>query len=147
MTHFANITTDKAVHTYKTATGVFEALLSEIRELSKKKPDATLSASKVKIVNKVLADLLTILEDEPEGKYIQLLEDEALPQVSDALMMMVQFEAAAKAFSKRYHRRLSSGTIFGYLYLQSGHYWITAEQVGAWQDEAEHIRQQRAEED
>jgi hypothetical protein len=124
MNEFEHVTTYAAVETYESARGLFTALLNEVRELSKKKPDATLSTSKVKLVNNVLNDLLTILESEPQGKYLQILENEELPQVSDALMMMVQFEAALNFFWKRYYQRFS-GT----------HYWITEETLKAWEEE------------
>ena len=45
-----------------------------------------MSASKVKIINRVLTDLLAILKEEPAGKYLGALDDEALPQVSDAVL-------------------------------------------------------------
>jgi hypothetical protein len=128
MTEFKHITTDAAVATYKSATGVFAALLTEVRELSKKKPDATMSASKVKLINNVLSDLLTILENEPQGKYLEVLEDEALPQVSDALMMMVQFDAALEAFRARYLQRVMSG-------YATEHHWITQERIAEWDAE------------
>jgi hypothetical protein len=129
MMEFEHVTTDAAVETYESAKGVFLALLHEVRELSKKKPDATLSASKVKLINTVLDDLLTILGSEPQGKYLHILENEELPQVSDALMMMAQFEAGLNAFSSRYHQQIS------YKY-----YWITEETLKAWEEEedAEH---------
>lgn len=129
MTKFEHVTTDAAVDTYKAATGVFAALLNEVRELSKKKPDATLSASKVKLVNNVLGDLLAILKAEPQGKYLESLQDDDLPQVSDALMMMVQFDAALDAFRTRYFQ--SVRTIYG----TRDHYWVTQEQIAAWEAE------------
>jgi hypothetical protein len=48
---FKNITTAAHVETYEASHGVFEALLQEVKELSRKKPEATMSAGKVKIVN------------------------------------------------------------------------------------------------
>ena len=129
MSDYEQITTDVAVETYDTATGIFAALLREVRELSKKKPDATLSASKVKLINNVLNDLLTILKDEPEGKYIELLEDDDLPQFSDALMMMVQFDAALDSFKERYYQYVRSGPYRGH------HYWITEETLASWVEE------------
>lgn len=120
MSRSPSITTAAAVAEYKSASGVFNALLKEIRELSKKKPDATLSKGKVRLINAVLIDLLSFLSSEPEGKYLQSLEDDSLPQSSDALLMMVQFEAALKAFKGRYYRRVGSG--FG-----GDFHWITAE--------------------
>lgn len=126
MTKFEHVTTDAAVKTYKSANGVFEALLGEVRELSKKKPDATLSKSKVTLINAVLSDLLTILNSEPEGKYLHALEDENLPQVSDALMMMAQFNAALIAFRARYYQSVEVGY---------ERYWITKELLAAWDSE------------
>ncbi|MAY77158.1 hypothetical protein [Citromicrobium sp. WPS32] len=128
MSDYEHVTTDAAVATYETAIEVFKALLKEVRELSKKKPDATLSANKVKLVNAVLTDILTFLENEPEGKYLSPLEDEELPQVSDALMMMVQFEAGLAAFNKRYRKYISYGAFDG------EHHWITEEQLATWND-------------
>lgn len=129
MTDFDDVSTEAAVKTFESATGVFSAILREVRELSKKKPDATLSAGKVKLINNVLSDLLTILQSEPEGKYLQALEDEDLPQVSDALMMMVQFNAASDAFRARYFQFVRPP------YASGKHFWITEEQVAAWEAE------------
>lgn len=130
MSDFDHVTTAAAVKTYDSATGVFSALLREVRELSKKKPDATLSASKVKLINAVLNDLLTFLDGEPEGKYLSALEDDALPQVSDALMMMVQFDAALDAFKERYFQYSGGGG-----FSKGKHYWITKEQLAEWDEE------------
>jgi hypothetical protein len=127
MIEFEHVTTAAAVRTHDSAVGVFSALLGEVRELSKKKPDATLSASKVKLINAVLDDLLSFLVSEPEGKYLSTLEDDALPQVSDALMMMVQFEAGLAAFKKRYYQFVKGNTLYS-----GEHYWITEEQIQEW---------------
>lgn len=131
MNKFEHTTTDAAVITYESAIGVFTALLSEVRELSKKKPDATLSASKVKLINNVLNDLVSILEQAPEGKYLHILEDETLPQVSDALMMMVQFNAALVAFKRRYYQSVRIG------YGSRENHWITEETLTEWDAEGE----------
>lgn len=130
MSDFEHITTVSVVKTYESALGVFSALLREVRELSKKEPDATLSGSKVKLINTVLSDLLSFLITEPEGKYLQTLEDADLPQVSDALMMMVQFDAALDAFKVRYHK-----FVRGSNYYEGKHYWITEEQLAEWDED------------
>lgn len=96
------VTTKEAVSTYLATNDIFLGLLKEIRELSKKKPDAVLSAGKVKIVNRVLEDLKTILDSEPEGKFLDLLDDSELPQTSDAVLIMVQFETALASFKNRF---------------------------------------------
>jgi len=103
--NFEHITDDETVAIYSASNPIFGGILKEIRELSKKKPDATMSEGKVKIVNRVLNDLKSILESEPEGKYLDLLSDETLPQVSDAVLIMVQFETALICFASRYRQK------------------------------------------
>lgn len=132
MGEFEHVTTDAAVGTYNSAIGVFTALLHEVRELSKKKPDATMSPSKVKLINTVLDDLLTVLKDDPEAKYLQRLEDEDLPQVSDALLMMAQFNAALDAFRRRYFQTVKVG-------YSREHHWITAEKLAEWEAEDDEV--------
>ncbi len=90
-----------------------------MRELSKKKSDATLSKGKVKILNRVLDDIRELLASEPEAKFLDALDDDELPQNSDAVLVMVQYESALAAFRKRYLRYVS-----GY-----GDKWITKEFV------------------
>ncbi|HVV78667.1 MAG TPA: hypothetical protein VHD59_03500 [Pseudolabrys sp.] len=117
---FGDATTQARVSIYESANDIFEGLLDEVKELSRKKPEATMSANKVKIINRVLTDLLSILKQEPTGKYLDLLDDELLPQISDAVLVMVQFQSALEAYKGRYHR---------YLYPQGGHCWVTEELV------------------
>jgi hypothetical protein len=105
---YEHVTTTAHVETYEASNGIFEVLLREVRELSKKKPEATMNTGKVKIVNRVVKDLLTFLKDEPEGKYLEELDVDALPQVSDALLIMVQFETALEQFVSRYHDYVSA---------------------------------------
>jgi hypothetical protein len=115
---YEHITTAAHVEIYEAGNDIFGALLEEVRELSKKKPEATMSSGKVKIVNRVLKDILTFLKDEPEGKYLEELDDDALPQISDALLSMAQFRIALQKFSERYQ---------GYVYVLGRTTWITKE--------------------
>jgi hypothetical protein len=112
------VTTEAIVRSYNATQPIFSGLLAEIRELSKKKPEATMSPGKVKIINRVLVDLLVFLKTQPEGKYLEELDDKSLPQVSDALLVMVQFKTALSAFLSR-HRATDRG---GY-----NSYWVTEE--------------------
>ena len=98
--------TEKSFAIYRASYGVFRGLFYEMRELSKKKPEATLSKSKVKILNRILSDIKGILEEEPEGKYLDLLDDETLPQNSDAVLVMVQYDRALDAFRDRYRNKM-----------------------------------------
>lgn len=96
------ITTNAIAAEYMASNDVFEVLLREVKELSKKKPDASMSKAKVKIVNRVLENLLIVLKGQPEAKYLEALDDDNLPQVSDAVLIMVQFKSALESFHGRY---------------------------------------------
>ena len=109
-------TSTTKVETYRASRGIFSGLLSEMRELSKKKADATLSKGKVKILNRVLEDLKTVLADEAEAKYLDLLDEDDLPQNSDAVLVMVQYEKALGSFAGRYR---------AYDQMRHKSYWVT----------------------
>jgi hypothetical protein len=94
-------TTTAKANAYDGVISVFTELFKELKELAKKKPDATLSASKVKIINRVLVDVRDCLKGEPEHKYLDLLDDETLPQYGDALLILSQHEGALSAFRAR----------------------------------------------
>lgn len=117
----ARVTTEDFVAIYKATNSIFEGLLKEIRELSKKKPDAIMSAGKVSLINRVLKDLKLFLDSEPEGKFLDLLDDSNLPQTSDAVLVMVQFETALRAFKIKYYQsyKVSYGV--------NGSSWVTPE--------------------
>ena|ERR1022692_677398 len=119
---YEHVTTEAVVSTYTSASSIFIGLLKEVRELSRKKPEATMSPGKVKLVNRVLVDLLSFLKEEPEGKYLEELDDQTLPQMSDALLVMVQFDTALNRFKGRYQK---------YDNILHEHQWITTEFVAA----------------
>lgn len=102
-----DITTEAKVNLYEASHEIFAGIFAEVRTLSAKKPEATLSVGKVKLINRVLNDLLIFLKDLPEGKYLDALDDEALPQASDAVLTMVQFETALEAFPERYKAKVN----------------------------------------
>jgi hypothetical protein len=120
---FEHITTDAAVAIYQATTPIFEGLFREIKELSRKKPEASMSTAKIKLVNRVLADLLVILKDEPTGKYLEGLDEDAVPQVSDAVLAMALFETGLAAFRSKYYKWFQD---------HEKYHWITKEFVANW---------------
>jgi hypothetical protein len=89
--------------TYDAVIGVFDQMFKELKELGKKKPEATLSAGKVKLINRVLVDAAKCLEGAPDHKYLDLLDDEALPQYGDAILVLSQYDGALRAFRSRHY--------------------------------------------
>ena len=106
--------TSKAlVQAYEETAPQLFALQHEIRELARKKPETTLSKGKVALINRVLKDIRERFEQEIGGKYLQLLDDETLPQLSDAVLVIAQFAAVLKEFKSHHHG--FDGTKHGWL--------------------------------
>lgn len=101
-------TTKEKVSAYEAVNGVFSELFKELKDLGKRKPEVTLSASKVRIINRVLNDVAECLKGEPDHKYLDLLDDDALPQYGDAILIMSQYEGALKSFKDRHYGFQSS---------------------------------------
>ena len=97
---------DELVDLYNGVISIFEALYAEIKELGRKKPEATLSKLKVTHINRVLQDAKLVVQEEPEVKYLDLLDGETLPQYGDAIIVMAQYDGALTAFRGRHHGAL-----------------------------------------
>ncbi len=95
-------TTLEKAQAYDSFFEVFSHLYKELKALGSKKPAETLSESKVKIINRLLEDIRKNMEDEPEYKYLDMLDNELLPQYSDAIFTLSQYEGALKGFKERY---------------------------------------------
>ena len=98
------LTTKARVRIYETTDELLAAMYAEIQELAKKKPEATLNPTKVKMINRLLEDVRRVVADEPQIKYLDLLNDAELPQYSDVVLILSQYVGAMKAFSSRYFR-------------------------------------------
>jgi hypothetical protein len=97
------MTTAEDVATYQALMPLLTAMFGEFKELSKKKPDGVLNKRKIMLVNRLLKDVLAILEEEPSRPYLDLLDEDDVPQNSDVLLMLSQFEAAMEAYYNRYY--------------------------------------------
>lgn len=81
---------------------LFAALVTDVRTLSAKKPDGLLNARKIQTVNRILVDLLALMEREPSRPYLEIIQEDDVPQYSDVAMMLGQFDAALNSFKERY---------------------------------------------
>lgn len=80
------------------------AMFREFQDASKKKPDGVLNAQKVRIVNRLLTEVLLIVDGEPTRAFLDLLNEDDLPQNSDVALILGQVVAAMEAFHKKYFR-------------------------------------------
>jgi len=95
---YRHTVTLEEVQKFEMAEPQLDALRSEFNQLKAKKPEGPVSKAKIKMVNAVLKDALELLERLPEAKYLALLEEDDIPQVSDVAMLLSQFEKAMSRF-------------------------------------------------
>lgn len=81
---------------------LLEAMHKDFQTFSKSKPEATLSKKKVEMVNAILTEVLTILEGESNKEFLELIDEEDLPQNSDVALMLGQAVAAMEFFRNKH---------------------------------------------
>jgi hypothetical protein len=96
-------TTSDKTSTHDTTMPLLVSMYAEFKELSKKKPDAAVSKSKISIANRLLAKVRTVLSDEDSIDFLDLLDEDDVPQVSDVTLILSQYLAAMKAFQEKYY--------------------------------------------
>lgn len=96
-------TTQEKADAYDNVAPVFESVYEEIQGLCKKKPEATLNKAKIALINQILTDVKEFLEGMPVTKYLQLLDEDDLPQYSDVILILAQYDAGLNQFRGRHH--------------------------------------------
>lgn len=97
-----NLTTAAKVTEYGVLRPLLEAMSRDFAELAKKKADAPLNKRKIEIVNRLLKQVFELLDGEPSVAYLDLLEEDDVPQNSDVMLILGQAVAAIESFKKRY---------------------------------------------
>jgi hypothetical protein len=82
---------------------ILDSVFNEIKELSKKKQDGALNELKVKMTNRVLNKVKSILKDDPTVEFLDLLDEEVFPTNSDAVLIISQFKAAMQQFKDKHY--------------------------------------------
>ncbi|WP_319778076.1 hypothetical protein [Maridesulfovibrio sp.] len=111
-------TSSEKTNSYEIVVPLLKSMYGEIQTLSKKKPDGVLNKNKISTINRLLNDVLDILKDEPEAKYIGLVDEDVVPQYSDVVILLSQYLTAVAAFHKRYYK---------YCFLDEEKVWYTEE--------------------
>jgi hypothetical protein len=101
----ANKTTQAKVDQFKMLSPLLDAMYKEFQELSKKKQDGQVGPTKAKMVNRLLKDIHLLLDAEPNRTYLDLLDEDDLPQNSDVVIILGQTQAAMEAFTAKYRYR------------------------------------------
>ncbi|MFB0593944.1 hypothetical protein ACSZM9_04970 [Aeromonas hydrophila] len=96
-------TTEDKAQTHDNMTPLLAAMYAEFKEISKKKPDAAVSKSKMKIVNRLLEKVRTVLSDEESIGFLDMLDEDDVPQASDVTLILSQYMAAMNAFHDKHY--------------------------------------------
>lgn len=75
----------------------------EFKDLCKKKPEAVMNEKKIKIVNRLLERVQEVLEGEQSIEFLDILDEDDVPQISDVTLILSQYMTAMKEFKKNYH--------------------------------------------
>ncbi len=119
-----NAPTENDVERFRFLSPMLDSALFEMREFAKKKQDGIVSATKIKILNRLLTDVKDIVKQEESASYLDMLSEEDLPQNSDAVLILGQYRAALNSFESRNTRMVD--------YHKT---WITKEWIEAFGDE------------
>jgi len=104
--HSANsvITTPELAAKYEALMPLLKGMYEEFQELSKKKPDGTLNKRKLEIVNRLLTEIFSVVDGEPTRAFLDLLDEDDIPQNSDVALILNQSVAAMQSFHSKYYR-------------------------------------------
>lgn len=91
--------TDKFVLTLS----LIVAICNDMREFAKKKPDGIVNKFKVSTINRILDEARIILAKEPGLRFLDVLNDEELPQYSDIVIILGQYIASLNQFENKYY--------------------------------------------
>ena len=96
-------TTTVKASTHDAMTPLLAAMYEEFKELSKKKPESAVSKSKLLIANRLLEKIREVLATEESIEFLDLLNEDDVPQVSDVTLIFSQYVAAMQAFKGKYY--------------------------------------------
>lgn len=89
--------------TYDRLVPMLEAAHREMTELSKKKQDGIVNELKIKMLNRLLTQLGKIIEYDPSHGFVDMLDEDTLPQNSDVVLILSQWKAALSQFHKKHY--------------------------------------------
>ena len=97
--------TDEQIKLYGTVFPLMKSIYSEIKDFSKKKQDDSVSLYKVKVINRLLVKAKEILKEELSIDYLDILEEDDLPSMGDAVLIVSQYISALEKFHlDHFHR-------------------------------------------
>lgn len=91
-------TTSERADLYEVTMPLLKAMHAEFKEISKKKPDAAVSKMKCSVVNRLLRSCRDVLAAEKSLEFLDLIDEDDVPQNSDLTLMLSQYVAAMQQY-------------------------------------------------
>lgn len=95
-------TTQSKAQIHDAMTPLINSMYSEFKEIAKKKPESAVSKNKIKIANRLLERVHIVLADEDTIEFLDLLDEDDIPQASDVTLILSQYVASREAFHIKY---------------------------------------------
>ena len=102
MAHDGRVTTPQQAKAWEIGMPLLKAMYAEFKELSKKKPEGAVSKAKIGVVNRLLEKGREVLKGEDSLSFLDLLDEDDVPQNSDVVLMLSQYVAAMEQFHATY---------------------------------------------
>jgi hypothetical protein len=116
-----NLPSEREIEKFEILYPMLTSIHNEMQDFAKKKQDGVLNELKVKLINNLLNDIKEILKTEESSKYLNLLDNDTLPQNSDAVIIISQYLSSMHVFRNKYYR---------YDNRVAEHRWFTREEPG-----------------
>jgi hypothetical protein len=97
--------TDDQVVEYNRLVDLLESAYKEIADLAKKRPDVPLGSLQVRMTNKILEPLRSILGLSVDADFLPLLDPTEEPSNADAAFVVGQYRGAVGTFRGQFHFR------------------------------------------
>jgi len=90
------------VDKYRMLYGLLSSLYGDVQDLARKKQDGHLSKIRIGMVNRLLIEIKSLIANEPTVTFLDTLDEDAIPQNADALIILGQYMAALRQFKLKY---------------------------------------------
>lgn len=98
----SNPPTKEEAATYDRLFPMLVAAHREMSELSKRKQDGIVNPLKIRNINRLLTELRKLLAKDPSLEFVELLDEDTLPQNSDVVLLLSQWQAALQQYKQRH---------------------------------------------
>jgi hypothetical protein len=93
---------ESAIDEYETLAPLTIRMHGDIQTLTGKKQDGILSKTRILMINKLLERARVLLAQERSLDFLEVLDEDALPQNADAMLVIGQYVSALHAYKTRH---------------------------------------------